>query len=71
MNRHRMVLCLAVLLACVSMPLCAQLPVPREQAVVIETDTAYTNLGVANPLFPAGNGYQWGSPRCWSSPTGT
>ncbi len=36
-------------------------PVPREQAVVVETDTAYTNLNVANPLFPAGNGTQWGS----------
>ena len=39
----------------------SSLPVPRNQAVVVETDTAYQNLNVANPTWPAGNGTQWGS----------
>lgn len=34
-------------------------PVPREQAVVIETDTNYTVFDKANPFVPRGN--QWGS----------
>jgi peptide/nickel transport system substrate-binding protein len=63
--RHRnMVLAvLATLLLLASGLAVAQttFPVPREQAVVVETDTPYTNMNVANPLFPAGNGTQWGS----------
>lgn len=37
----------------------AQYPVPREQAVVIETDTNYTVFDKANPFVPRGT--QWGS----------
>jgi len=37
----------------------AQYPVPREQAVVVETDTNYRVFDKANPFIP--NGTQWGS----------
>jgi len=36
-----------------------QLPVPREQAVIMETDTSYTVLDSCNPFIPMGT--QWGS----------
>jgi len=39
--------------------LAQQYPVPREQAVVIETDTNYTIFDKANPFVPRGT--QWGS----------
>lgn len=39
--------------------LAQQYPVPREQAVVIETDTTYTVFDRANPFDPRGT--QWGS----------
>jgi len=63
MVRPRKVLvALVVLILCASSSIWAQnLPVPRNQAVVVETDQTYQNLNVANPLWPAGNGTQWGS----------
>ena len=36
-------------------------PVPREQAVVVETDAPFSMLNKANPLFTSGDGVQWGS----------
>ena len=53
------------LLGCliISLSICvgvyAQFPVPREQAVVIETDTNFTNFSKTNPWIPGAA--QWGS----------
>jgi peptide/nickel transport system substrate-binding protein len=61
-HSRKVLLVLAALLVAIATLAGAQtLPVPRNQAVVVETDTAYQNLNVANPTWPAGNGTQWGS----------
>ncbi|MGQ9631810.1 MAG: ABC transporter substrate-binding protein [bacterium] len=50
---------LASLIAISSPEAQGQYPVPREQTVVVETDTNYTVFDKANPFIPGGT--QWGS----------
>ena len=53
---------LTPLLSTSTIPVSAQTeayPVPRDQAVILETDTSFTNFDSANHLIPLGD--QWGS----------
>ncbi len=60
MKRKMISIVLGILVSLMLIPVAqAQYPVPREQAVVIETDTSYTVFDKANPFVPRGT--QWGS----------